>query len=273
LKIYFNDYFSLLKLYKNKLSLQRYKFKLKSSKFQIPKMSQIRILQQGASALSKKQEVILVASSIIGTAALLHLLPERLHWGMSEAGKVASDNPDTTDKNPTENEELLDIILLDNPDIEPFSQITAQECGITRDMSFGQAFNQARDLLGPGSVFAWHGKLYNTFFKEEWSAMSPEDRQEFMNSIDFSYVPEDEIPPLPEPDPNPIMDPDDPFIDPDDPVIGGDTPGSDDDIIILNPHDDFPNNDITDILITPDDVHQLDDNIDFNDHSDIDGMA
>jgi hypothetical protein len=147
-------------------------------------MLKVKILVKGKFALSKKREVILVASSIIGTVALMYLLPERCCCGMSQQGQIGSDNPQSTGHEDPENDDESD----------DYHQITAQDCGITSNMTFGEAFAHARTELGRGSVFAWHGKLYNTFFKEEWLAMSLEERQEFMNCIDFSYVPADDLP-------------------------------------------------------------------------------
>lgn len=38
---------------------------------------------------------------------------------------------------------------------------------VSEDMSFGEAFSAAREELGAGGVFAWHGQYYNTFYAEE----------------------------------------------------------------------------------------------------------
>lgn len=54
---------------------------------------------------------------------------------------------------------------------------------VNDDMSFGEAFAAAREEVGPGGVFEWHGNLYNTYSAAEWEAMSDEDRQEFANSV------------------------------------------------------------------------------------------
>lgn len=51
--------------------------------------------------------------------------------------------------------------------------------GVSDDMSFGEAFAAARDEVGPGGVFEWHGNVYATYSKEEWDMMSAEDRAEF----------------------------------------------------------------------------------------------
>lgn len=41
------------------------------------------------------------------------------------------------------------------------------------DKSFGDAFAAAREDLGPGATFEWHGNLYSTFTAEEWNAAHP----------------------------------------------------------------------------------------------------
>lgn len=51
--------------------------------------------------------------------------------------------------------------------------------GVDDDMSFSEAFAEARAELGPGGVFEWHGRLYNTYYANEWNAMTPEQRGGF----------------------------------------------------------------------------------------------
>lgn len=41
------------------------------------------------------------------------------------------------------------------------------------DMSFGEAFAAAREDLGPGETFEWHGNSYSTYTAEEWNAAHP----------------------------------------------------------------------------------------------------
>ena len=62
---------------------------------------------------------------------------------------------------------------------------------VSDDMSFGDAFALARQEVGPGGVFVWHGKTYNTYYKEEWQSMDEGDRDHFMastNHIDTSHI-------------------------------------------------------------------------------------
>lgn len=50
---------------------------------------------------------------------------------------------------------------------------------VDQNLSFGQAFQAAREAVGPGGVFHWHGGIYNTYRLEEWNAMSGTERQQF----------------------------------------------------------------------------------------------
>jgi hypothetical protein len=64
--------------------------------------------------------------------------------------------------------------------------------GVNDSMSFGEAFRTARADVGAGGIFEWHGKLYNTYLKEEWAAMDKSERAEFFASIDKDFLPGDE---------------------------------------------------------------------------------
>ena len=51
------------------------------------------------------------------------------------------------------------------------------------ELTFREAFDAARAELGPGGVFTWHGNLYNTYTVEEWSAMSENDQESFVQQV------------------------------------------------------------------------------------------
>lgn len=90
-------------------------------------------------------------------------------------------------------QEVIDVNHQDEPietdDNTNVAQVGPQEIGVEMaesvndDMSFGEAFAAAREEVGPGGVFEWHGNLYNTYTAAEWEAMSDEGRQEFANSV------------------------------------------------------------------------------------------
>lgn len=60
---------------------------------------------------------------------------------------------------------------------------------VTDSMSFEQAFGAAREEVGMGGAFSWHGHWYNTFEKDEWSGLSLEQRQEYTEMITGEKLP------------------------------------------------------------------------------------
>ncbi len=63
--------------------------------------------------------------------------------------------------------------------------------GVNDEMSFGEAFAAARAEVGPGGVFEWRGKLYGTYYAEEWNNMTPEERAEYNSHFAWSSSNED----------------------------------------------------------------------------------
>jgi hypothetical protein len=51
------------------------------------------------------------------------------------------------------------------------------------NVGFEEAFATAREHAGPWGIFEWQGKVYNTFYKEEWEAMSGNEKDSFRISI------------------------------------------------------------------------------------------
>ena len=54
---------------------------------------------------------------------------------------------------------------------------------VDENLSFGDAFQTAREAVGPGGVFHWHGNIYNTYTADEWNGMSAEDRAQFAQQV------------------------------------------------------------------------------------------
>lgn len=58
-------------------------------------------------------------------------------------------------------------------------------------LSFRQAFDAAREEVGPGGVFRWHGNIYNTYTAEEWKAMSDQEHELFAQRVQPEVSPAD----------------------------------------------------------------------------------
>lgn len=54
---------------------------------------------------------------------------------------------------------------------------------VSDNMSFADAFAAARDQVGAGGVFRWHGGIYNTYTAEEWNGMSDEQKNDFAELV------------------------------------------------------------------------------------------
>ena len=52
---------------------------------------------------------------------------------------------------------------------------------VSDGMSFSQAFNAARQEVGPGGVFPWNGNVYATYSDSEWHGLSEQYRHEFLS--------------------------------------------------------------------------------------------
>ena len=64
---------------------------------------------------------------------------------------------------------------------------------VSDDLSFSEAFAQARAEVGPGGVFHWHGGIYNTYTADEWNSMSVGQKHDFAQQIQPEIRP-DEVP-------------------------------------------------------------------------------
>lgn len=119
----------------------------------------------GLGASQKKMLGISAAALLLGGTA----------WAITQRN---SENPAVTSPNePTTN---LETVL--PPDIDVAGKVTD-------GMSFEQAFTAAREEVGMGGVFGWHGHWYNTFAKEEWSSLSLDQRQEYTEMITGEKLP------------------------------------------------------------------------------------
>lgn len=60
------------------------------------------------------------------------------------------------------------------------------------EMLFNEAFASARKELGQGGFFEWRGNTYNTYYREEWEALTDDQQEAFMasvhNSTDYESI-------------------------------------------------------------------------------------
>ena len=86
---------------------------------------------------------------------------------------------------------------------------------VTDEMSFGDAFDTAREQLGGGGFFMWKGQPYSTYTKEEWDSFSDDQKKEFFEAFkeqsDFENAEEEptDMDTDIEPEVEPEVDPDD----------------------------------------------------------------
>ncbi len=57
---------------------------------------------------------------------------------------------------------------------------------VSQEMTFGEAFAAAREEVGTGGIFSWHGEVYNTYYVEEWQGLSLGQRQEFLAEVGYT---------------------------------------------------------------------------------------
>lgn len=70
-----------------------------------------------------------------------------------------------------------------NGDDDKADQELPKEATVDGGQSFSDAFNEARAQVGPGGLFRWHGRLYNTYTEEEWDNMSAEEKHAFAQAV------------------------------------------------------------------------------------------
>lgn len=67
--------------------------------------------------------------------------------------------------------------------VEDATESTLPVAQMHNEMSFGDAFEAARAEVGPGSVFIWHGGIYNTYTADEWNAMTSQQKDDFAQQV------------------------------------------------------------------------------------------
>ena len=103
--------------------------------------------------------------------------------GLVYAGKANAANH--------KNEELAEQQSVNVPDSEQqINNVPENGLPIAKlhnELSFGEAFAQARAEVGSGGVFIWHGGIYNTYTVKEWNAMTPQQKIDFAHQVNPVY--------------------------------------------------------------------------------------
>ena len=60
--------------------------------------------------------------------------------------------------------------------------------GVTDDMSFSEAFDAARQEVGAGGIFYYHGHAYGTYYENEWNDMSEDDKSDYWASVYHTHA-------------------------------------------------------------------------------------
>lgn len=126
--------------------------------------------QSGASANPKKVSGIAAATLLLGGAA----------WFVIDKSKTLGGAQGI----PTDGQQgVIETIGVQIPeDIKVAGKVTDS-------MPYEQAFATARQEVGMGGVFSWHGNWHNTFEKEEWTGLSLEQRQQYTEDIAGEKLP------------------------------------------------------------------------------------
>lgn len=87
---------------------------------------------------------------------------------------------------PDQNQEFNieeDVINETEPAPQPAEHLQGHEMEVATSvddsMSFNQAFAAARREVGPGGLFAWHGRTFGTYYGNEWNAMTPDEKAQY----------------------------------------------------------------------------------------------
>jgi|APCry1669188910_1035180.scaffolds.fasta_scaffold58325_1 hypothetical protein len=65
---------------------------------------------------------------------------------------------------------------------------------VDNSLSFDDAFADARNQVGPGGVFSYHGHLYNTYYRKEWNNMTLEQKNDYSATVSEHNTPHSDYP-------------------------------------------------------------------------------
>ena len=139
-----------------------------------------------------------VASGVAGSAmAVTPETDEVKEEVLATSEPVVEDEPVKTENIQEEpakvEEQSIPVVETPQPAPNPEEVLLATDEGVriaqvNDDVSFSQAFADARAQVGPGGAFEWRGHVYSTYYEEEWNNMSAEERANYQSKIDYETV-------------------------------------------------------------------------------------
>jgi hypothetical protein len=112
--------------------------------------------------------------------------------GLLYAGQAVAQNVNNEEKpEETPEEKPEDEVAPEQGETSHTLENGLKVASVSDDLSFGEAFQQARAEVGPGGVFHWHGGIYNTYSADEWNAMSVDQKHDFAEQVQPEIRPDE----------------------------------------------------------------------------------
>ena len=112
--------------------------------------------------------------------------------GLLYAGQAVAQNVNSEEKpEETPEEKPEDVVAPEQGETSHTLENGLKVASVSDDLSFGEAFQQARAEVGPGGVFHWHGGIYNTYSANEWNAMSVDQKHDFAEQVQPEVRPDE----------------------------------------------------------------------------------
>lgn len=99
---------------------------------------------------------------------------------------------ETIEEHPTQQDQQQNQQSEDNQQVVETTTY-APIAHVSDNLTFAQAFAEARHQVGPGGVFEWHGNVYGTFYANEWENMSAAQRAEYHSHIDYQSAHDEHV--------------------------------------------------------------------------------
>ena len=112
--------------------------------------------------------------------------------GLLYAGQAVAQNVNSEEKpEETPEEKPEEVAAPEQGETSHTLENGLKVASVSDDLSFGEAFQQARAEVGPGGVFHWHGGIYNTYSADEWNAMSVDQKHDFAEQVQPEVRPDE----------------------------------------------------------------------------------